>query len=407
MRAIIILGLLTIEVSNVSAEMIFDAVDEFSTASNGDGVWSYHYSDDTTRDGEYPLLAQSGPLGSGPAENSTVWHADSGVATAQRPYAGVNTTTSGVSSWAVGELALHPGPSNGGSGAGLAALSWTSPVTGTADVSIALTMGLNGDIDWFLERFSIADQLVTTFDSGNLSGNLDAVTILRPNVAINFGDQLNLVLDSNGSVGSDLVRVNTATITATAIPELSSISLVSLAMLIGLILRRTRHWADTPYELLPLGGVLELLFGVTSMRVLVALCALVCVHGVSIAQYPRTFDADVLSIADGDTIRVRDDAGAIHRIRFNSVDTPELAQDFGTVARDFIVNKIGNDRVTIEAEGEDQFGRLIAVVKVNGENLNEELLRAGLGWWFYHYSDDTSLALLEAEAKAMRRVACL
>ena len=37
--------------SNCNAAVIYDATSEFSTESNPNGVWSYHFSNDTVRDG--------------------------------------------------------------------------------------------------------------------------------------------------------------------------------------------------------------------------------------------------------------------------------------------------------------------------------------------------------------------
>ena len=114
-------------VPTASAGVIYDAVADFTTVSNPSGVWSYLYSDDTVRDGSYSLFPEVAPLVSGPGGGSSVWHADAGATTAQRPYAGINTTGTGPGTWQVGELALHPGQSGGGFGDGLAILTWTSP----------------------------------------------------------------------------------------------------------------------------------------------------------------------------------------------------------------------------------------------------------------------------------------
>jgi hypothetical protein len=69
----------------------------------------------------------------------------------------------------------------------------------------------------------------------------------------------------------------------------------------------------------------------------------------------------------------------------------------------FIEGKALNQQVTVTAAGRDQYRRLIAKIEVGGEELNTELLKAGLAWWFYHYSDELDLAALEAESKTNRR----
>ena len=223
--------------SVAKAGIIYDATADFSTAANPNGVWSYRFSDDTIRDGDYALLGHVAGLAPGPGQGSDVWHADAGEPTAQRPFAGINTTgVAGGGTWLQGELALHPGRSNNQSGDGLAALVWDSPNAGTADVSFELAMGLGGNVAWYFERNDGSDTLA----SGTLNGLSDTASISLSDVAINFGDTLNLVLDNNEETGSDLVRITTGTINFSAVPEPSAFGLLTTLM-IGLGLRRNRR----------------------------------------------------------------------------------------------------------------------------------------------------------------------
>ena len=135
-----------------------------------------------------------------------------------------------------------------------------------------------------------------------------------------------------------------------------------------------------------------------------ALLPIVLLSGQLLADdFPRTFQAEVISVSDGDTVRVKESDGTIHRLRFNAIDAPESDQPYGPEATQFLENMVLGKTITIKAEGEDQYGRLISVLEVEGQNVNEALLKAGLAWWFYHYSDDLDLASLESEAKAMRK----
>ncbi|MGC6444301.1 MAG: PEP-CTERM sorting domain-containing protein [Rubripirellula sp.] len=221
--------------------VVYDATADFTLTSNPSGTWSYLYSNDTVRDGSYSLFTEIDPLGTAPSgQGSLLWHADAGVSTASRPFAGINTTTVGTGSWQVGELALHPGRSGLASGDGLAILTWTSPVTGTVNVNYSLAMGLNGNVLWFFEKNDEAN----TLDSGSLAGSSATDSILLTNVSVTAGDDLNLVIHNNGSVGSDLVRLTNATIEVSSVPEPVTAIAMGLLGVVGFAGNRRRRRAS-------------------------------------------------------------------------------------------------------------------------------------------------------------------
>ena len=212
---IIIVGSL----SNAHGGIVYNAVSEFSTGSNPNGSWSYRFSNDTVRDGIYPLLSEIAPL----TDNGSLsWHADPGVSPSRRPWAALNTTST-YGSWLVGELAIHPGQSNLGPGPGLAILSWISTINGTVNVQFSFALGLPGEIVWFFEH----NDSSKTLDSGALScSGSDSISL--SNITITPGDRLNFVVDSNGGVGADLLRISSATIEVNAVPEPTSIACFAL-----------------------------------------------------------------------------------------------------------------------------------------------------------------------------------
>jgi micrococcal nuclease len=60
--------------------------------------------------------------------------------------------------------------------------------------------------------------------------------------------------------------------------------------------------------------------------------------------------------------------------------------------------------VTVEAKEVDRDGRTIAdVFLADGTNLNRELVKEGLAWWFFKYSNDEMLRALEMEARDGKR----
>lgn len=116
-------------------------------------------------------------------------------------------------------------------------------------------------------------------------------------------------------------------------------------------------------------------------------------------QIPKTFQAKVVGIKDGDTFKVLYNNSEI-TIRLNHIDCPEKNQPFGKKAKwkasDLCFGKI----VKIVSNGKkDRYKRLIAEVYFNNININKELVKNGLAWHFKKYSSDVEYAKLERQAR--------
>jgi endonuclease YncB( thermonuclease family) len=115
------------------------------------------------------------------------------------------------------------------------------------------------------------------------------------------------------------------------------------------------------------------------------------------------FSGKVVRVVDGDTIEVMHD-GRPERVRLNAVDCPEKGQAFGTRAKEFTSNLVFGQIVTIQSSGQDRYGRTIGdVILTDGRSLNQELVKAGMAWWYRQYSHDRTLESLESEARSHRR----
>jgi endonuclease YncB( thermonuclease family) len=116
--------------------------------------------------------------------------------------------------------------------------------------------------------------------------------------------------------------------------------------------------------------------------------------------YAADFQAKVIHITDGDTITVLNEAKEEIKIRLNGIDCPENAQSFGNRAKEFTKELVTGKMVTIKYFDRDRYGRTIGDVQLeDGRNLNQELVKAGFAWWYYRYSNDRELGLLELDAK--------
>lgn len=116
-------------------------------------------------------------------------------------------------------------------------------------------------------------------------------------------------------------------------------------------------------------------------------------------QIPKTFQAKVVGIKDGDTFKVLYNNSEI-TIRLNHIDCPEKKQPYGKNAKSKASDLCFGKIVKIVSNGKkDRYKRLIAEVYFNNININKELVKNGLAWHFKKYSSDVEYAKIERQAR--------
>jgi len=99
------------------------------------------------------------------------------------------------------------------------------------------------------------------------------------------------------------------------------------------------------------------------------------------------YEAEVLRVIDGDTFEVLINLGfgivVKHHIRLLGIDTPEMREEQGPIAKKFVEDHLLNKRIylTDVKPKTDKYGRTLAKVWLDEEHidLTELLLREGLG----------------------------
>jgi len=113
--------------------------------------------------------------------------------------------------------------------------------------------------------------------------------------------------------------------------------------------------------------------------------------------------ATLLSIGDGDTIRVRQ-AGRALTVRLACIDAPETAQSpWGQQARRYLQQRLPIGReVTLEVKTTDRYGRTVAEV-INAINLNLVMVEDGQAFAYRQYLGGCNAKeYLDAEVRASR-----
>lgn len=111
----------------------------------------------------------------------------------------------------------------------------------------------------------------------------------------------------------------------------------------------------------------------------------------------------VIKISDGDTITLLLKGNQQKKLRLAEVDCPENGQAFGKNAKQFTSAQVFGKTVTFVEDTKDRYGRSVAKVYYdNDKYLSRELIKAGMGWWYFSYSKDTTLGKLQEKAQAKK-----
>jgi len=102
---------------------------------------------------------------------------------------------------------------------------------------------------------------------------------------------------------------------------------------------------------------------------------------------PNLSRVKVISVYDGDTITV---AGYYNmdvykfKVRINGIDTPEMRthdlneKEIALISRDVLCSKIDNKWIMLENISYDKYGRILADVYLNQENISDYLIEKRL-----------------------------
>jgi endonuclease YncB( thermonuclease family) len=139
-----------------------------------------------------------------------------------------------------------------------------------------------------------------------------------------------------------------------------------------------------------------------------AACALA--PGISAREHadPEPYlPASLLRVVDGDTLQVRLDSGPI-TIRLHGIDAPEASESPGRAATKALRSRVEGEPLEIEPiEQNDGYGRMVAKVRVRGDDVNARMVESGYAWAYRRYlrrrTADERYCQLEAEARAAGR----
>jgi endonuclease YncB( thermonuclease family) len=134
-------------------------------------------------------------------------------------------------------------------------------------------------------------------------------------------------------------------------------------------------------------------------RLLVAVLAITA----GIVQAKEPFFGVVTHIADGDTLWVQPDGrGRPRKLRIEGIDAPEICQPGGKTARSRLAHQVLNKRVEVTVKRRDVYGRGLAFVRVDGNDVGAHMVQSGFAWSYRWQSNAGPYASEESAARQSR-----
>lgn len=148
------------------------------------------------------------------------------------------------------------------------------------------------------------------------------------------------------------------------------------------------------------------------IRILLLLWSLVAAGSVQGAE----FAAKVIAVLDGDTLLVLR-AGKPVKLRLAEIDAPEVghagaggkppnsqdAQPYGVAAQKSLEDMVMGKQVRVSSRAVDDYGRIVALVSIDGLDVNREQVRRGMAWEYSRFHFNRELMALQREAQQARR----
>jgi endonuclease YncB( thermonuclease family) len=120
------------------------------------------------------------------------------------------------------------------------------------------------------------------------------------------------------------------------------------------------------------------------------LSALLAILLVTVAFGQETvIPARIVGVTDGDTVKALTSDFQLLKIRLSWIDAPELSQAFGYRAKQAMSAMVFGRHVELRIYGLDRYGRTLAVIILDGADVNLAMVRSGMAWVYDRYIAET------------------
>ena len=134
------------------------------------------------------------------------------------------------------------------------------------------------------------------------------------------------------------------------------------------------------------------------------LLAALLLGGGMLPAVAASWSGHVTHVTDGDTLWVQPaQGGAARKIRLEGVDAPEICQTYGDTARAALAAHVQGRSVQVVGRRNDDYGRLLAHVHVQGEDVGAWLVAHGHAWSYGRNQHDAGPYAAQQEAARTQR----
>ena len=143
-------------------------------------------------------------------------------------------------------------------------------------------------------------------------------------------------------------------------------------------------------------------------RLALALLAVFCIATAqpsgAVAPHPDRWSGVVTYVVDGDSVRVRPlQGGKPVSVRLDGIDAPEICQSGGDAARDALKRRVLGLQVVIEGRSRDDYGRLLARIILDGDDVGARMVKGGHAWSYRYRGSAGPYAAQQRLAESARR----
>jgi len=122
------------------------------------------------------------------------------------------------------------------------------------------------------------------------------------------------------------------------------------------------------------------------------------------SAWAETFTARMTAVPDGDTLWVQPEGNSpARKLRLLGIDAPEICQAGGQASRAALMQFVGHATLQVDVRHHDDYGRGLARLRVNGQDVGAAMVRAGHAWSYRWRRSLGPYASEEATARSARK----